>query len=270
MLEQARDLLAEVEEFDRFLGSLEPSDWQTPTSFRDWTPWDVVAHLHFYDRVSLVALAGREAFRGRRSELVRALAAGRTNRELARRELGELPAEELRGRWRETAGRLARELGGRDPRDRLPWFGPDMGVRMFTTARLMETWAHGQEVYDLLGASREPTDRLRHVAEIGVRTFGWTFVNRGLEPPGPPPLVRLRLPSGAVAEWNPGNEADAVVGEALDFCQVVTQTRNVADTALEVRGPVATAWMAIAQCFAGPPADPPRPGERLPRPARAG
>ncbi len=269
MLEQARDLLAEVEELDRFLDSLAPGDWSAPTAFRDWTPWDVVAHLHFYDRVSRAALEGREAFGARRRELVRALAAGASNRELARRELGALPPDALRARWREAAARLARELGARDPRERLPWFGPDMGVRMFTTARLMETWAHGQEIYDLLGATREPTDRLRHVAEIGVRTFGWTFRNRGLEPPGPPPHVRLRLPSGAVAEWNGPGGADAVIGDALDFAQVVTQTRNVADTGLEVRGPVATAWMAIAQCFAGPPADPPKPGERLPRP-RAG
>ena len=266
MLEQARDLLAEVEELDRFLDALAPADWQAPTAFRDWTPWDVVAHLHFYDRVSLRALDGREAFDARRRELLRALGAGATNRDLARRELGALAPDELRARWRETAGHLAGELGARDPRERLPWFGPDMGVRMFTTARLMETWAHGQEVYDLLGAAREPTDRLRHIAEIGVRTFRWTFANRGLEAPGPPPRVRLRLPSGAVVEWNAPDRGDAVVGDALDFCQVVTQTRNVADTALEVRGPVATAWMAIAQCFAGPPADPPKPGERLPRP----
>ena len=64
-----------------------------------------------------------------------------------------------------------------------------MGVRMFTTARLMETWAHGQEVYDLMGVARAPTDRLLHIATIGVKTFGWTFANRRQEPPGPPPIV---------------------------------------------------------------------------------
>ena len=135
---------------------------------------------------------------------------------------------------------------------------------MFTTARTMETWAHGQEVYDLVGATRTHTDRIKHVATIGVKTFGWTFANRGLPAPGPPPWVRLVAPSGAIWEWNEPSETDFVRGDAVEFCQVVTQVRNVADTALEVKGPVATQWMAIAQCFAGGPADPPAPGTRGP------
>jgi uncharacterized protein (TIGR03084 family) len=137
-----------------------------------------------------------------------------------------------------------------------------MGVRMFTTARLMETWAHGQEVYDLMGVGREPTDRLKGIATIGVKTFGWTFVNRGLEIPGPPPYVRLVAPSGEIWEWNEPSDDECVRGDALDFCLAVTQGRNVADTRLEVVGEVASQWMAIAQCFAGGPVDPPKPGQR--------
>jgi uncharacterized protein (TIGR03084 family) len=137
-----------------------------------------------------------------------------------------------------------------------------MGVRMFTTARFMETWAHGQEIYDLVGARRRYDDRIRHVAVIGVRTFGWTFANRGEEVPGPPPYVRLTAPSGEVWEFGESSDDEYVRGLASDFCHVVTQGRNVADTDLEVQGPVATRWMSIAQCFAGGAADPPKPGER--------
>ena len=133
---------------------------------------------------------------------------------------------------------------------------------MFTTARLMETWAHGQEIHDLVGSKRVHTDRIKHIATIGVKTFGWTFVNRRQEPPGPPPYVRLLAPSGEIWEWNEPSETDCVRGDASDFCHVVTQGRNVADTALEAVGDVANRWMSIAQCFAGPPADPPKPGER--------
>jgi uncharacterized protein (TIGR03084 family) len=139
-----------------------------------------------------------------------------------------------------------------------------MGVSMFTTARYMETWAHGQEVYDLVGVSRPVTDRIKNIATIGVKTFGWTFVNRKLDVPGPPPYVRLVAPSGAIWEWNEPSEAECIRGDAIDFCHVVTQGRNIADTKLEVTGPVATRWMSIAQCFAGGPADPPAPGTRGP------
>jgi uncharacterized protein (TIGR03084 family) len=138
-----------------------------------------------------------------------------------------------------------------------------MGVRMFTTARQMETWAHGQAIYDLMGTARQPTDRLRNIAEIGVRTYGWTFANRAIPLPGPPPYVRLTGPSGAIWEWNDPSSGNRIEGSALDFCQVVTQVRNIADTALVVTGEPARRWMSLAQCFAGSPEDPPRPGARF-------
>lgn len=262
MLQESLDLVAEADELHGFLSTLSDEDWGRPTAFQQWTPWDVVAHLHFYDCVSLVALEGRDAFGARRDALVKDMMAGVSNAELGRREFGSLGPGALLEQWIHSCHDMANKLGESDPKRRLPWFGPDMGVRMFTTARLMETWAHGQEVYDLLGATRMPTDRLRSIATLGVKTFGWTFVNRRLEPPGPPPYVRLLAPSGATWEWNEPSESDYVRGNALDFCLVVTQGRNIADTQLEIAGEVATQWMAIAQCFAGPAVDPPKPGER--------
>ena len=112
---------------------------------------------------------------------------------------------------------------------------------------------------------RTHTDRLRHIAEIGVRTFG-VDVRRtaGSRCPGPPPYVRLVAPSGAIWEWNEPSETSRVTGSAVDFCRTVTQVRNVADTSLEVVGDVAQRWMAIAQCFAGGASDPPKPGTRAP------
>jgi uncharacterized protein (TIGR03084 family) len=262
MLQEASDFRAEADELHGFLATLDDRDWSRPTTFQRWTPWDVVAHLHLYDKVSLASLAGPDAFAKERDALVGRIARGATNAELARERYGALAARELLARWISGARDLAERLGASDPKRRLPWFGPDMGVRMFTTARLMETWAHGQEVYDLVRVERTHSDRLRHIAEIGVRTFAWTFANRRLEVPGPPPYVRLVAPSGAIWEWNEPSETSRVAGTAVDFCRTVTQVRNVADTSLEVVGEVARRWMAIAQCFAGGAVDPPKPGQR--------
>jgi uncharacterized protein (TIGR03084 family) len=131
------------------------------------------------------------------------------------------------------------------------------------TARLMETWAHGQAIYDLLGHQRKDTDRIRNVAVIGINTFGWTFANRGLPVPAQRPYVRLAAPSGATWEWGEPDSASGVDGRAVEFCQVVTQVRNIADTGLKVVGETAASWMSIAQCFAGPPESPPAPGTRF-------
>ncbi|NNL66349.1 MAG: TIGR03084 family protein [Myxococcales bacterium] len=264
MLQVSMDFRDEVDELYGFVQKLAPEDWERETGFMRWTPYDVIAHLHYFDLVSRVSLDGEEAFAPERKALFAAVAAGRTNRDLHRERFAALDAQALCTAWRSDAHALAEALGAADPKRRLPWFGPDMGVPMFTTARYMETWAHGQALYDLVGATRHATDRIRHVATIGVKTFGWTFVNRKQEPPGPPPYVRLTAPSGDLWEWGEPSDDECVRGDALEFCQVVTQTRNVADTRLEVTGPVATQWMSIAQCFAGGPVDPPAPGTRGP------
>jgi uncharacterized protein (TIGR03084 family) len=265
MLQVSVDLRDEVDELHDFLQTLKPGDWDRETGFLEWTPWDVVAHLHFFDLVSMVALEGEEAFGNERKTLIAGITKGLTSKEIGRERFADLDAAKLLDQWRSTAHALAEALGESDPKRRLPWFGPDMGVQMFTTARYMETWAHGQEVYDLVGASRTHTDRIKNIATIGMKTFGWTFVNRKMEVPGPPPYVRLVSPSGEIWEWNEPSEIECVRGHAVDFCQVVTQGRNIADTPLAVSGPVATRWMSIAQCFAGGPVDPPKPGSRGPQ-----
>ncbi len=265
MLQIAVDLRDEVDELHSFLRTLKPEDWERETAFLEWTPWDVVAHLHYFDLVSMVALEGEEALTPERDLFIAAFSQGRTSKEIARERFDDLDVTGLMEKWQSTAHSLADALGNSDPKRRLPWFGPDMGVQMFTTARYMETWAHGQEVYDLVGVSRTHTDRIKNIVTIGMKTFGWTFVNRKLEIPGPPPYVRLVAPSGEIWESNEPSDIECIRGDAVDFCQIVTQTRNIADTELEVTGPIATQWMSIAQCFAGLPVDPPARGTRGPQ-----
>jgi hypothetical protein len=62
---------------------------------------------------------------------------------------------------------------------------------------------------------------------------------------------------------------NCIEGREVEFGQVVTQTRNIPDTSLRVIGEPARCWMAIAQCFAGPPEDPPAPRARVPDESRS-
>jgi uncharacterized protein (TIGR03084 family) len=262
-LQISQDLRAETAEFYAFLKTLDEKDWETPTLFMDWTPWDIVAHLHFFDEVSLASLAGKEEFAASQEALMEGMKAGLSGKEQARRALGDYDAAALLERWKSFDDDMASKLGESDPKRRLPWFGPDMGVQMFTTARYMETWSHAQAIYDLKKVERKHTDRIKNIVAIGVKTFGWTFVNRKLEVPGPAPYVRLTAPSGEIWEYNDPSESERVEGTAVDFCLTVTQVRNVEDTDLRVVGDIVSQWMEIAQCFAGGPVDPPKPGYRL-------
>ena len=265
MLPQAEDFRAEAEALHGLLAALRDEDWDRPTLFKQWTIDDIVQHLHDTDRMAAASVAGRDPFAAWWAERQALFDTGLTRVQATRKRLGDLVGRRLLARWYETMSELCDAMSALPPETRLKWAGPDMGLRMFATARQMETWAHGQAIYDAMGATREPTDRLRNIAEIGVRTYGWTFANRGEAAPGPAPHVRLTAPSGAIWTWNDPAADNLVEGPALDFCQVATQTRNVADTALRTTGEPARRWMAIAQCFAGPPEDPPPPGARAGR-----
>jgi uncharacterized protein (TIGR03084 family) len=262
MLQQIVDLQAEAGDLAGLLRTLPNSEWSRPTQFKGWTINDVVIHLHAGDLLAAASLKSDDAFATTLADIRVKRASGLSSIEENRQRVGPISGPALLARWRAQLDELCTLLAAKDPEARLKWAGPDMGVRMFTTARQMEVWAHGQEIYDISGMDRAPTDRLKSIAVIGARTYGWTFANRGLPAPGAPPHVRLTGPSGDLWEWNPPSTDNAVTGSALDFCQVVTQVRNIADTHLQVTGEPARRWMEIAQCFAGPPETPPAPGSR--------
>ena len=251
-LQQVADLSAEGDELHAFLETIPEDQWARETPFKNRTINWVVQHLHDADRWAIHSVTDPDGFRAWRDQLTR----------VPLDDPSPVHGKALLERWRSYFVELCAALAVADPDLRAPWFGPDMGIRMMATARQMETWAHGQDIYDLLHVQREPADRIRNICHIGVRTFGWTFVNRKLPVPEPAPYVRLDAPSRAVWEWNTPSEAEVVAGSAAEFAHVVTQGRNIGDCNLTVSGPVAESWMAIAQCFAGPPEDPPPAGHR--------
>ena len=253
---QAVDLRAEGDEFHALLSTLDATTWWQPTPFRGWTAFDVIAHLHVGDRAARLAVSDAEQFQDW-------LATRRNPAGVPPRELVETrEPQALLAEWHRCMSELSGMLERLEPDTRVSWVGPPMAARTFAAARLMEVWAHAQDVYDLLKRPRVHKDRIRAIADLGVRTFGFTFANRKLVPPATKPHVRLTAPSGATWQWNPPDDRNRISGSAVDFCQVVTQGRNILDTRLEVAGDAATQWMAIAQCFAGAPAEPPRKGER--------
>ena len=157
---------------------------------------------------------------------------------------------------------MAEAFEAAPPKQRLIWAGPSMSARSSISARFMETWAHSQAIYDELGLERTVSDNIKNIVVLGQNTYEFCFRVRGLEPPKPKPKLRLNAPSGELWLFGDDGGNESIFGEAVEFCQVVTQCRNIADTCLSVNGVNARAWMDIAQCFAGSPHDPPAPGVR--------
>jgi uncharacterized protein (TIGR03084 family) len=253
----ADDLAAESAELRALLAGLDEAGWRRATPAEGWTIADQVSHLAYYDDAALQSAVEPDAFRAERERIE---AAGGVDPDTVAARYRELPSGELLSWFDRSRRRLIETFRGLDPRLRVPWFGPPMSAASALTARIMETWAHGQDVADALAVARVPTGRLRHVAHIGIGARAFSYAAHGRPMPDAPVRVELDAPDGTLWTWGPPDAADRITGPAPDFALLITQRRHRDDLALVVSGPAAREWMEIGQAFAGPPGRGRKPG----------
>ena len=253
----ASDLAAEQRSLDDVVAGLDSQDWTKPTASPGWNVADQIGHLTYFDNAAAVAITQPDEFQRMLGELMASGGTGDSD-DLTLGAFRELDSVQQLERWRKNRTALASAAANLANDTRIAWYGPSMGSKSFLTARLMECWAHGQDIVDAVGAKREATDRLRHIAQLGFLTRGWTYLNRKTEVPEAD--VRLDLTSPSRERWTYGldDATDVVAGSAEDFCLVVTQRRHVDSTGLTTTGEAARDWMLIAQAYAGPPTDGPK------------
>jgi uncharacterized protein (TIGR03084 family) len=244
------DLRDECADLDALVARLQDADWQRDTPAPGWTIAHQIGHLAWTDGVATLAATEPDAFR---EELRKALADIDDFTDRAAAERAAAAPAQLLASWRGGRDALAAALLAVPVGGKLPWFGPPMSATTMATARIMETWAHGQDVADALGVTRLPSPRLRNVAHIGVRTRDFAYLLRDRPAPAEEFRVELTAPSGEAWTWGPVAAAQRVTGPALDFCLLVTQRRHRDDLALRADGADADEWLDIAQAFAGPP-----------------
>ena len=250
------DLEAEHADHDDIVAGLSETEWDLPTPAEPWTIRHQVAHLAFFDDCATQAVVDADAFNASLSRIEDL--DDYVNGPLRRAD--RRPPTATLEWWRGARRKMLDAFAALAPGVRIPWYGPPMSPASFMSARLMETWAHGQDVIDALGRARMPTDRLIHVVHLGYRARRNSYAARGMEMPDADVRVEVTAPSGAIWSFG-GSDTDVVSGPAEDFCLVVTQRRHPDDTALEIRGDLAREWIAIAQAFAGPPGEGRKPGQ---------
>ncbi|WP_205472625.1 TIGR03084 family metal-binding protein [Nocardioides sp. SYSU D00038] len=249
------DLAAEGDQLWATVQGLDADGWATPTPAAGWTVATQVAHLLWTDEVAVLAAAavtpeGKEAWD---AVVTQALHDPEGFVDAGAHEVAVLAPEALLARWGAAREALRTALRELPLGARMPWFGPPMAAASMATARFMETWAHALDVHEALGTVPEPTDRIRHVAHLGVRTRGFAYSVHGEEPPAAEVRVELVAPSGETWTWGPDDAGQRVAGSAYDFCRLVTQRVHRDDTDLVATGADAEHWLTIAQAFAGPP-----------------
>ena len=257
------DLTAAGDDLDHLVAGLAASQWALPTPAPGWTIAHQIAHLAGTDGMVTLAATGP-------AEFERSL----------RRDVGDFDtvietslAEQLSGspgelltRWRTQRAAAHDALAAAPPGQQLPWLVMPMSAASLATTRLMELFAHGQDIADTLGVTREATDRIRHVARFGVRTRDFSFVTRGLTPPAEEFRVSLTAPTGGLWQFGPDDAAQRVGGPAVHFCLLVTRRRHRDDLALTATGPDANRWLDVAQAYGGPPGAGRAPGQFAPAP----
>jgi uncharacterized protein (TIGR03084 family) len=246
------DLAAEGDRLESLVADLSEEGWRTLTPAAGWDVATQIAHLAWTDEAAHAAATDRGVWDALVTELI---ANPEHAVDIAALSGGAVAPADLLARWRTARSALPVALRAVPAGEKLPWFGPPMSATSMATARFMETWAHSLDVHEALGAEPEPTDRIRHVAHLGVRTRNFSFSAHGQEPPTEEFRVSLTAPSGDLWAWGPEDAAQTVTGAAYDFCLLVTQRIHRADTSLVAVGRDANTWLSIAQCFAGPPGE---------------
>lgn len=244
------DLVAEFELLDELLASLPAATLLVETPAEGWAVRDQLSHLAGFDDAARLALVAPDRFLAELDRMItesddpiaRYLTRGR-----------EMSTDAVVTWWRDAHEALVAAARVADPAVRVPWFGPPMSSMSFLTARLMEIWAHGQDIRDAVGAPPSRSARLRHIAHLGVGAMAYSFAVNERPVPEVPIDVELRDDDGEIHRWGPGNATDRVSGPLLDFCLLVTQRRHRDDVALDASGPTAIEWLSIAQAFAGGP-----------------
>ncbi len=254
-----RDLTAEQDDLDGIVSTLDPAAFSLATPSPRWSIADQLGHLAFFDNTAALAINDPDAFVAHRKEMLGSIVSDDPDAATLAA-YRAMSGEQLLDAWRIARADLAAAAATLAEKQRVEWYGPSMGAKSFLTARLMEAWAHGQDIADTAGVQRSPSNRLIHISQLGVITQKWSFIVRGEEPLPVEIAVALDPPEGGEAwVWGDQDSHDRVTGPAEDFCLVVTQRRHVDDTNLQAHGDHARRWLLQAQAFAGGPTTGPQP-----------
>ena len=245
-----QDLRAEGDELAEVLAGLDEAGWETMTAAQPWRVKDQISHLAWNDDATVRALTQPDEFLAAKPDGMEAIQA-MVDQVIV--DYHHVTGTELLSWFQQARGSLLDAFAGRNPKERMPWYGPEMSLASKLTARFMESWAHGYDVFAALGQDKPRTDRVRHVVFLGLQALPNAYTAQGRDLPDRPVRLEVTSPSGELWQMGPAEAEDVVRGSAFDLALVVTQRLNVSDADLQYDGPIAAEWLQIAQAFAGPP-----------------
>ena len=242
------DLEAEHGALDALVAGIAEDEWRLPSAAAGWDIADSIANLAMSDEAAVASIEGNAKAWFEEAMADPGAALERQN-EAARSRSGA----EILEWWRDTRGRLLRGLREVAPGARLYWGIGEMSAASFTTARLMECWAHGLDCFAGLGVAPVDTDRIRHICFLGYRTLPYAFQFAKREMPAPVEALRLALvaPDGNTTwEFGDSHAPQVIEGAAGEWARVVVRRMPVSEArSLVARGPLAEEAIGVAKAY---------------------
>ena len=242
MREILSDLVAEQQFLDQSLQRIPIKNWDRVTPSKPWTVRDTISHLaDFADLAADTLLGGEKVKEWQKAgdlDVLRQRAIDRGR--------GMRPQDVIEW-WRGGRAKVVEPLSHMTEHDRVEWIEGTMSARTFATFRLMETWAHGLDIYKALEIEVEDTARIRHVCWLGWKTLPYAFKAAGLDYSP----VRVEVIGPGYAKWvyGPEDTDDLIKGSASDWARVVVRRIKPKEVRLKVTGDTAQKAVEVAQAF---------------------
>ena len=160
MLKQAYDFKDESDHLFNVLKKLSNTDFEKKTLFKNWSFNTIVRHLHVWNYAAKLALINNNDWEKFSKKLQFNFTEGKSLNDFEKEFTKNLNGKVLLNKWKELFEETAEIFKLEDPKKRVRWVGPDMSVLSSISARHMETWAHGQAIFDALGLERKNKDRI--------------------------------------------------------------------------------------------------------------
>ncbi|HLU30927.1 MAG TPA: maleylpyruvate isomerase family mycothiol-dependent enzyme [Acidimicrobiia bacterium] len=242
MREILSDLVAEQQFLDQSLQRIPIKNWDRVTPSKPWTVRDTISHLADFAELAADALAGGESVKEWKNATdldalrQRAVEKGRSMR----------PQDVIEW-WRGGRAKVVEPLSHMSEDDRVEWIEGSMSAKTFATFRLMETWAHGLDIYQTLQIEVEDTPRIRHVCWLGWKTLPYAFKAAGLDYSP----IRVEVIGPGYAKWvyGPAETDNLIKGSASDWARLAVRRVKPKDTRLKVTGEVAQQAIEVCQAF---------------------
>jgi uncharacterized protein (TIGR03084 family) len=236
------DLVAEQQYLDQFLQRISLKDWNRMTPARGWTIRDTISHLAHSEELTAEAISGTADL-----SRLRAVPDLDAFRQVAVDRGRKMRPQDVIEWWRGGRARVVEPLSHMRSGDRIEWIEGSMSAKTLATVRLMETWAHGLDIYTAMKADVEDTQRIRHVCWLGWKTLPFAFKVAGLDYTP----IRVEVIGPGYAKWVYGPEdTDQIVkGSAADWARLSVRRITPTQTRLKISGDVAQQALEVVRAY---------------------